>query len=132
MFGEGRDPIHLMYLTRKVGIHLYVAAITIAACFALRSAWLFVQPGVPVFTLASFGALALVLELGSVSLAHKARGSVAFIVHIAVAILFGAAWAAIEVAVVSLLSDVSARKEPIRIVFNVAQRVLGIIVATQV
>lgn len=121
-----------MSVDRKLGIHLYVGAIALAALGAFRNAWLFGVPTVPVFTLLSFGALALVLELGSVSLAHKARGSVGFIVHIAVAILFGPLWAALIVASVSLMSDLAAKKDLIRVVFNVAQRVLGIVVATQV
>jgi putative nucleotidyltransferase with HDIG domain len=121
-----------MTLDRRVGIQVYVGAIVLAAIAALRNAWLFGVPSVPVFTLLSFGSLALVLELGSVSLAHKARGSVGFIVHIAVAILFGPLWAALIVAIVSLMSDLAARKDAIRLIFNVAQRVLGIAVATQV
>ena len=121
-----------MTLDRKLGIHVYVTVISIAAVAALRNAWLFGVPSVSLLTLISFGSMALVLELGGVSLAHKARGSVGFIVHIAVAILFGPLWAAGTVAVVSIISDVAAKKEAIRLVFNVAQRVLGIVVATQV
>lgn len=118
--------------TRKTLVYFYVTAISVAAALAFRNAWLFGVPEVSLFTLGSFGSLALVLELGGVSLAHKARGSVGFIVHIAVAILFGPVWASLLVALVSLISDIAVRKEPIRLVFNVAQRVLGIAVATQV
>lgn len=121
-----------MILDRKVGIQLYVGAIAIAAYVSLKNAWLFGVPIVSGFTLLSFASLALVLELGGVSLAHKARGSVGFIVHIANAILFGPVWAAGIVACVSVLSDLAVKKEPIRLVFNLSQRVLGITVATQV
>ena len=118
--------------SRRLAIYAYVAVVCVAALAALRNAWLFGVPVVPLVTLASLWGLALALELGSVSLAHKARGSVGFIIHIAVAIMFGPVWAAAGVAVVSLTSDLAAKKEWIRVVFNVAQRVLGIVVATQV
>jgi HD-GYP domain-containing protein (c-di-GMP phosphodiesterase class II) len=113
-------------------IRLYVALVVACSVIAVKNGLLFGVSAVPVFTVVSLGLLALALELGGVSLAHKATGSVAFIVHIAVAILFGPTWAAAVAGVSILFTDIAQRKEPIRVVFNVAQRVLGISVGTQV
>src|ERR1041384_2902542 len=113
-------------------IRFYVGAIVTAAVFAVKSGLLFGVPIVSLATIASLTGLALSLELGGVNLAHKTRGSVAFIVYIAVAILVGPSWAAVVAAISVLAADLAQRKELIRVVFNVAQRVLGISVGTQV
>lgn len=108
-----------------------MALVAAVATIAVRNGLLFGVPVVPVATIIAFAALALTLELGGVNLAHKARGSVAFIVHIAAAIQFGPTWAAVVAGVSILGADIAQRKEVIKVVFNVAQRVLGISVATQ-
>ena len=117
--------------TRKT-IYAYVAAVVLTAVIVVRNGLLYGVPSASLGALFGLGSLALMLELGGVSLAHKAKGSVAFIVHIAVAILFGPTWAAIVTGSTILVGEVIARKEPIKVVFNVAQRVLGVSVATQV
>lgn len=117
---------------RSLAIHSYVGLVLLACVLAVRSGLAVGVGSAPLLTLLSLGTLALVLELGGVSLAHKARGSVTFIVHIAVAILFGPTWAAVVAAGSILAAEIAIRKEPIKVVFNVAQRTLGISVAVQV
>src|ERR1041385_4741763 len=111
-------------MTRQTLVRVYVGAVVAAAILSVRNGLLFGMPHVPLFTLVSLGSLALMLDLGGVSLAHKARGSISFIVHIAVAVMFGPTWGALSSGVSILGSDIAIRKEPIRILFNVAQRVL--------
>lgn len=119
-------------MSRQAIVRLYVAAVVVAAALAVRSGLLFGVQTAPIAPILSLGALALALELGAVNLAHKARGSVAFIVQIAVAILFGPTWAAAVTGVTILFLEVVARKDTLRATFNVAQRVLGVSVAVQV
>lgn len=119
-------------MNRQLLVRLYVAVVVLAAALAVRSGLLFGVAEAPILPILSLGGLALGLELGAVSLAHKARGSVAFIVQIAVGILFGPTWAAAVTGVTILCLEIVARKEPMRALFNVAQRVLGVSVAVQV
>lgn len=127
----GTSPSSLK-MKRAWAVRLYVAVVVGAAALLVKSGLVFGVPAAPIGTIVSLGGLALLLELAGVSIAHKARGSVAFIVHIAVAIQFGPTWAAIVAASSILGVDLTLRKEPIKIVFNVAQRVVGISAATQV
>ena len=121
-----------LLMNRTLATWLYVGAVVAAASVAVWNSLLFGFPAAPLLTIGSLWAVAVTLEMGGVNLAHKARGSVAFILHIAVAILFGPVWAAAVTGVSLIVSELAARKEPIRLVFNVAQRVLGVSVATQV
>ncbi len=109
----------------------FVALVALAALGALL--WVFADP-TPAMTLSAFVAflsLAFALEYSSVALPHQAQGSVAFIVLIAVGILFGPIWAAVISGGALLLSQVLAGKKASRIVFNVAQRVLSIVLAVK-
>ena len=119
-------------MSKYWAIRLYVLIVVIAALLAVRSGLAVDVPTVAVGTIVALGTLALMLDLGAVSVAHKARGSVAFIVHIAVAIQFGPTWAAVVAACSILGADLSQRKEPIKVIFNIGQRVLGISVGTQI
>src|SRR5687767_8531106 len=116
----------------RIPIRLYVAAVVTMAGLVIWYGLSYQTPPVSVAAIGVFSVLAVVLELGGVSLAHKARGSVAFIAYLSVAILYGPTWAAALAAGAILLSELLQRKEFIKLVFNVAQRVLGISVGTQV
>ena len=118
-------------MPRTWAIRAYVGLVVFVAALAVRNGLLFGIPTVPIGTIVSLGLLALMLELGGVILAHKARGSVAFIVYIAAAIQFGPTWGAAICGVSILGADIAQRKEFIKVVFNLAQRVLGISVGTQ-
>jgi HD-GYP domain-containing protein (c-di-GMP phosphodiesterase class II) len=118
-------------MSRSILIRAYVAAICLAAVGAFYQAVVGGVLAAPYFTLLVLWLVSVALDVGGVSLAHKARGSVSFILHIAVAILFGPFWAALISGTSILVSDLAIRKEAIRVVFNVSQRVLGILLATQ-
>jgi putative nucleotidyltransferase with HDIG domain len=119
-------------MNAKSGIYVYVTVVVLAAALAVQNGLLFGVPQIPIFAILALGLLALVLELGAVSLPHKAKGSVAFILHIAVAIQYGPTWAAIVTGLSISVSEFASRKELIRVAFNVGQRVLGVSVATQI
>ena len=52
-----------------------------------------------------------------------AEGSLSFIVHLAAGVLFGGFWGAVVAGASTLLSQVGRRREAMKVVFNVAQRV---------
>lgn len=117
-------------MNRQLAIRAYVAAMLVAAIAVFAQA---LSQGVgpaPRFTLLVLLGVSIALDVGGVSLAHKARGSVSFILHLAIAILVGPVWAALVAGASMLVSDVVIKKEAIRVIFNVSQRVLGIILAT--
>lgn len=117
-------------MNRQLAIRSYVAAMCVAAITVFaQSLGQGVGPA-PRFTLLVLLCVSIGLDVGGVSLAHKARGSVSFILHLAIAILFGPVWAAAVAGLSMLVSDIAIKKEAIRVVFNVSQRVLGIILAT--
>ncbi len=55
-----------------------------------------------------------------------AKGSLSFIVHLAGGVLFGAFWGGWLAAISTALSQVVARREPIKALFNVSQRTLSL------
>jgi putative nucleotidyltransferase with HDIG domain len=58
-----------------------------------------------------------------------AAGSLSFIVHIAGGILFGALWGGTLAAIATALDELVARREPIKALFNIAQRTLSLAAA---
>jgi len=54
------------------------------------------------------------------------------VIHLAAGLLFGAFWAAAVVGVSQALSQLARRKEPTKLIFNVAQRILSIVLAVLV
>jgi putative nucleotidyltransferase with HDIG domain len=98
----------------------------------VQSGLAFGVPDVGLASLLTLSGLALGLEYGGATITAQATGSVTFIVQIAVAILYGPTWGAGVSALVVLISQLLFRREPLKIVFNVAQRVLAISIAAQI
>jgi hypothetical protein len=69
------------------------------------------------------------LEGLNTQLRLAAKGSTSFIMHMASALLFGGWWGAVIAAVSTLLGELSRGNPPIKIVFNVAQRILAVSLA---
>ena len=61
--------------------------------------------------------------------AIAAKGSTSFIMHMASALLFGGWWGAVVAALSTLFGELSRGNPPIKIVFNVAQRMLAVSLA---
>ena len=84
--------------------------------------------GLLAFTLVGLG-----LELGEHRLAlGSATGSIAFIVYIASALVFGPTWCAIIAGVSITIAQVVIRKPGIKIAFNVSQNVAALVAGTGV
>jgi hypothetical protein len=97
---------------------------------------LFVSAQVPVDRpglggLFTFFLVSLFLELGRTDLRHGAKGSFVFVVHLAGAITFGPFWGGMIVLFSTLTMELAARREPLKISFNVAQKVLATVGGVQ-
>lgn len=119
-------------MSNKISVYAFVAGTLLAAGMAVYSGLLFGVPHVVTADLLAFISLAIALEYWNVTLSHQAQGSVGFIVQIAVAILFGPTIGALVGGLAIFGTQVAHRKEPIRVAFNVGQRVLSLSVATQI
>lgn len=75
------------------------------------------------------GLVGVLLETSANRLRVAAFGSTSFIIHMAAGLLFGAFWAALVVGGSVAFGEALVRRTPIKAVFNVAQRVLVIVVA---
>lgn len=127
----GRDLL-LLPMPRQLKVYSFVAFIVLAAAGAMASGYLLEAPYISITAFLAFGGLAFALEYSSATLSHEAKGSVVFIVLIAVGILFGPTLAAIVAGIPLVLAQALQRRGPVRLLFNVAQRVLSISVAVQV
>jgi putative nucleotidyltransferase with HDIG domain len=119
-------------------VKAYVSAvIVIAAVGLLLSFWLdsSLPTGAPsgAAGVVAFAALGLLLQVAEHRLTvGSAGGSIAFILYLASALVFGRTWGAAITGVSLGFAQVLARRRPLRIAFNVAQHVLAILIAATV
>ena len=104
-------------------IHIFVAIVFAAALLSVVASNSFVAPAFPLGALIAYFALTFGLEYWSVALPHQAKGSVAFIVFIAVAILFGPYWATFIAGASLFAAQILGRRPFVKVIFNVSQRV---------
>lgn len=82
--------------------------------------------------LATFVFVASLLEGLHTQARLAAKGSLSFIMHMSAALLFGGWWAASVAAVSTLIGEVARNNPPIKILFNVSQRILSVALAALV
>jgi hypothetical protein len=82
--------------------------------------------------LATFVFVASLLEGLNTQARLSARGSLSFIMHMSAALLFGGWWAAVVAAVSTLIGELARGNPPIKIIFNVSQRILTVALAALV
>jgi len=80
--------------------------------------------------LATFLFVATLLESLNTQLRVAAKGSTSFIMHMASALLFGGWWGALVAAVSTLFGEVARNNPPLKIIFNVSQRILAVALAS--
>ena len=116
-------------MARKRSTKLLVLFTCASAVLALTSAW----PSSGLFPgwwpLCTFVIVAFVLESLHTDLRVAAKGSTSFIMHLAGCLLFGAFWGGAIAGVATLLSQVMVGNQALKVLFNVSQRVLAVIVA---
>ena len=115
-------------MSREQRTHLVVASVTAAAsCLAYVA-----KDSSPVFpgwwAFGSFVIIAFVLETLNTQLRVQAKGSTSFVMHLSAAMLFGGFWSGLIAGFSTFLGELARGNQPIKIVFNVAQRIVAIVV----
>jgi hypothetical protein len=116
-------------MSRHRGIILFVATITAAATLCGVAVWSLRLPFPGWWPLLTLIFVATLLESLNTQLRLAAKGSTSFIMHMASALLFGGWWAAIVAGTSTFFGEVGRSNPPIKIVFNVSQRVLAVSLA---
>src|SRR6476620_12804227 len=119
-------------MNREQRTHLVVASVTAAGlCLAyLARASSPEFPGWWAF--GSFVIIAFVLETLNTQLRVQAKGSTSFIMHIAAGLLFGAFWSGLVAGFSTFLGDLARGSKPIKVVFNVSQRIVSVVAAATI
>jgi HD domain-containing protein/MASE9 protein len=119
-------------MTRAQRTYLFVAGVTVVAVAlgVLAKGTALPFPGWWAF--GSFVIIAFVLETLNTQLRVQAKGSTSFIMHIAAALLFGSLWGGLVAGVSTLLAELARGNKVVKIVFNVAQRIVSVVGATLV
>ncbi len=116
-------------MTRDARTRLFVGSVTALAVVLAGAAYLTSFPFPGWWALGSFILVAFVLETLNTQLRIQAKGSTSFIMHIAAGLLFGGFWSGIIAGVSTLLGELARGNQPIKLVFNVSQRIVAVVTA---
>jgi HD domain len=116
-------------MTKDTKVQLFVAGTALAALLSWSVVWRFQLPFPGWWPLATFVFVASLLESFDTQLRLAAKGSTSFIIHMAAALLFGGWWAAMVAAVSTLVGELNRGNPPIKVIFNISQRILAVSVA---
>jgi HD-GYP domain-containing protein (c-di-GMP phosphodiesterase class II) len=119
-------------MSREFRIRLFVCCVALGAALAGASVQHFQLPFPGWWPIGTLAFVATLLESFHTRLRIAAKGSTSFIIHMAAALLFGGWWAALIAAVSTLLGELIRSNPPIKVVFNVSQRILTVSVASLV
>jgi len=117
-------------MTRETRTHIFVAAVTALAAVLAVLAWDSALPFPGWWAFGSFLLIAFLLETLNTQLRVEAKGSTSFIMHIAAGLLFGGFWSSLIAGLSTMLGELARGNQPIKMVFNVSQRVVAVVVAT--
>src|SRR5215210_1142589 len=113
-------------MTKPVKFRLCLLGVLLAASAVML--WGYVthplEPNAEAFL--AFTVVAFLLEHNSTKLSAGGVGSTSFVIHIAAGIIFGCLWGGAITAAGTVLWLMSLRVAPIKLAFNVSQRVLSI------
>jgi len=113
-------------MVREKHIHLFVGGVALLAGGTAFLIWQTKLPFPGWWPLATFIFVASLLETFQTQLRLAAKGSTSFIMHMAAGLLFGGWWGALVAAVATLVGEVVRNSPPIKMVFNVSQRILAV------
>jgi len=119
-----------MAMTRERRTLLFVVGVTALALMLIWVSRLNSLPFPGWWAFGSFLVIAFVLETLNTQLRVQAKGTTSFIMHIAAGLLFGGFWSGLVAGTATLLGQLASGNKPIKMVFNVAQRMVSIVVAT--
>lgn len=119
-------------MTRQVRTQLFVGFVTAVALALVAGAPASTFPFPGWWAFGSFVGVAFVLETLNTKLRVEARGSTAFIMHLSAGLLFGAFWSGLITGVSALLGELALGRKPIKVLFNVSQRIVAVVAAALV
>src|SRR5512134_2355851 len=111
-------------MSREARIRFFVLGVAVCAAAAGAAVWSLRLPFPGWWPLATFVFVASMLESFNTRLRLAAKGSTSFVMHMAAALLFGGWWAALVAAVSTLIGELIRSNPPIKITFNISQRIL--------
>lgn len=119
-------------MNRSAKTHLFVAVVVCLALALGASAWTVRAASPGIWELASFVAIAFLLDQSSTKLKVEAFGSTSFVIHMAGAVLFGGFWGAGIAAASTALTGLAIGSPAVKVTFNAAQRALSVLAAVGV
>src|SRR5688572_10755221 len=116
-------------MPRHTRIYLFVGLVTLAAAICGAAVWSVRLAFPGWWPVAAFLFVATLLESLNTPLRIAAKGSTSFIMHMASALLFGGWWGALVAGLSTLFGELARNNPPVKIVFNVSQRILAVSLA---
>lgn len=113
-------------MTRGLKLEAYVVGVAALAGATLAWAHATQLMSVSPWQIAAFIFIALVLDLAGNPLSVAAQGSMSFVIHMAAFLLCGGFWGGVVAGAATLGSQVAMQRAPIKLVFNIGQRVLSL------
>jgi putative nucleotidyltransferase with HDIG domain len=113
-------------------VQLFVSLVVCAALVTGGAAWTSRAPNPGIWEVCSFVLVAFLLDQSRTKLKVAAIGSTSFVIHMAAGVLFGGFWGALIAGCSAALSGLAVGSRPIKLMFNIAQRALSVLVAAGV
>lgn len=119
----------LLHMSNETRVRLFVCSVAAGAAVVGAAVHQFRLPFPGWWPIATFVFVAVLLESLNTQLRLAASGTTSFIIHMAAALLFGGWWAGVVVAASTFMGQVAIANRPIKVIFNVSQRVLSVCLA---
>lgn len=116
-------------MTRTTKLHLLVLATVLAAVASMYWAWLARASFPGYWQVGSFLLISFLLDQSSVKLRVAASGSTSFVMYMAAGTIFGGFWGGLVAGGAGGLSHVLKGTKPLKVAFNVSQRILSVTLA---
>jgi HD-GYP domain-containing protein (c-di-GMP phosphodiesterase class II) len=116
-------------MSRQGRIKFFVTLITVLATLCAASLWPSRLPFPGWWPFLTFLFVSTLLETLNTQLRLGAKGSTSFITQIASVLVFGGWWGSVITALSTLLGEVARKNSPIKVTFNVFQRILAMALA---
>ena len=108
-------------------VRVYVGAVSVAALIVLGITRALPRPGFDAWALGSFLLVGCLLELSrTTSKSSGVTGSLVFVFHLAVGLALGGLWGAVTAAAAKTISQIYERNAPLKVLFNVSERVISV------